>query len=88
MTDVVELQAKTFRLIIKDGDDFDVATALHRRGIRHTTALRRTTRPHRDACLWTCNVRVARNVLSAWFAETDGQRAPFPAGTLLHFTEV
>lgn len=86
MTDLVVLPSAAFKLIIKGG--VDPALEFDRRGIPRPTVIECVRRNKGDAGLYHCTVHCSRNVLSAWFAETDGQRAPFAAGALLHFMEV
>lgn len=79
MTDVVTLRTRSFRLVITGTID-EAKTALKARSLTPTTLIY-------GQCGTIAVVACARNVLSAWFAETNGLRSPFPRGTLVHIVE-
>lgn len=78
MNDVVDLPLAHFRVVIK-GTPAEARAALAKHRLRgHDFAF--------GSCGTFATVRAARNVLSAWFAETTV--TPYQTGALLHFVPV
>lgn len=74
---------KKFALVIKARSKEDAKKAARRHGIILDIV---DKHPHQNEVIATAGVRVT--VLQDWYNEARRLSAPFPIGTLLHFTEV